>query len=131
MRAKPNGAAVGKLQVLVVDDSADTVASLLLLLKLWGHSGEAAHDGLAALDAARRHRPDVVLLDLGMPGMSGYEVARQLRKEPGLEQVILIAATGHGQADSRRRCREVGFDALLLKPFDPEELRQYLAAGLE
>ena len=125
MPAEPNA----KRRVLVVDDSPDTVASLLLLLKLWGHAGEAAHDGPTALEAARRHRPDVVLLDLALPYLDGFEVARRLRGEAGLEGVTLIAITGHGQAETRRRCREEGFDALLLKPFDPEELQRFLADG--
>jgi CheY-like chemotaxis protein len=113
-----------------VDDSPDTVESFLLLLQLWGHAGKAAHDGPAALEAARTWRPDVVLLDLALPRMDGYEVARRLRSEPGLEKVAILATTGHGQVEHRRRCREAGVDALLLKPFDPEELRRYLTAGV-
>jgi CheY-like chemotaxis protein len=121
----------GPLRVLVVDDTADTVDSFLLLLQLWGYVGVAAYDGPGALDTARRERPDVVLLDLGLPRMDGYAVARQLRQLPGLEGVLLVAITGHGQPETRRLCQEAGFDALLLKPFDLEEVQKLLAASVK
>jgi len=118
------------LRVLLVDDNTDAAESLAMLLRLWGHAVSVTHDGPSALKIARDHRPEVVLLDLGLPGMDGYEVARQLRR-PG--QVgrpggpALWALTGYGQEEDRRRCQEAGFDRHLLKPMDPEALELLLA----
>jgi CheY-like chemotaxis protein len=116
------------LRVLVVDDCADTRDSLRILLRLWGHETAEAADGHAALERAATFRPDVVLLDLAMPGLSGYEVARRLRRVPGLKHVRLIAATGFGQARDLSASRAAGFDHHLVKPFDPVELQRLLAS---
>jgi CheY-like chemotaxis protein len=116
------------LRVLVVDDCTDTRESLRILLRLWGHEPAEAADGPAALELAAAFRPDAVLLDLAMPGMDGYEAARRLRRLPGLEHVLLIAATGHGQAQDRTASRAAGFDHHLVKPFDPVELERLLAS---
>ena len=88
-----------------------------------GHEVRAVHDGPAALAAVEALRPDVVLLDIGMPGMSGYEVARRLRERPGGAALRLVALTGWGAEDDRRRTREAGFDHHLVKPVAPAELR--------
>ena len=113
------------LRVLVVDDDPDTVASLRSLLKAWGYESWSALDGQAALDAAEVWPPDVVLLDLAMPGMSGYEVARQLRQSSP-DRLFLVCLSGYGTEADRRRSREAGFDYHLLKPTDPKELHRLL-----
>jgi CheY-like chemotaxis protein len=84
-----------------------------------------AHDGPAALAAAQADPPDVMILDLGMPGMDGYEVARRLREQPGTKDTLLVALTGWAQEEDRRRCYEAGFDGHLPKPVEPDALRQF------
>jgi CheY-like chemotaxis protein len=113
------------LHVLVVDDD-DTTGSTSLLLRSCGHKVRTAADGRAALRAALADPPDVVLLDLGLPGMSGYEVARRLRAWGGARQPFLIAITGFGNAMRCADARESGIDLWLLKPTDPEQLLQLL-----
>jgi PAS domain S-box-containing protein len=115
-------------RVLVVDDHRDAADSLAMLLRLKGHSVRLAYDGPAALVAAIEFDPDLILLDLGMPGMDGYEVARRLRQTPGFERRTLAALTGWGQEGDRRRTRAVGFDRHLVKPVDPAELSALLAS---
>jgi DNA-binding response OmpR family regulator len=110
-----------------VDDSKDAANSLAVLVQTWGHQARVAHDGSVALEIAREFRPEVVLLDLGLPGMSGFEMAERLRKEPGLEKSFLVALTGYGTEDDRRRTFEAGFDAHLVKPADLDELQTLLA----
>jgi signal transduction histidine kinase/ActR/RegA family two-component response regulator len=123
---RPNS---GARRLLVVDDNIDGAESLALLLRLEGHEVRTAYDGPSALQAAVVHRPEVVLLDIGLPqGMDGYEVARRLRRQEGLEGVLLVAVTGYGQDEDRRRSREAGFDAHLVKPVELEEIRLQLAA---
>jgi PAS domain S-box-containing protein len=114
--------------ILVIDDNRDAADCLGLLLHELGHEVRVAHDGLSALAAAGTCRPAVVFLDLGMPGMDGYEVARTLRARPGLEGVVLIALTGWGQEEARRRSRAAGFDHHLLKPVDVTALQALLAS---
>jgi len=118
-RARP---AARKHHVLIVDDNRDAASSLAILLELDGHRTIVAHDGPAALEAAEQHRPDVVLLDIGLPGMNGYEVGRHIRRQPWGRAITLIALTGWGQAEDRRRSHEAGFDAHLVKPVDPPAL---------
>jgi CheY-like chemotaxis protein/two-component sensor histidine kinase len=113
-------------RVLIVDDNVDSAESLAMLLNLTGHSVRTAHDGPSAIEAAREHRPDVVLLDIGLPRMDGYEVARRLRQEPDMPAVLLIAMTGYGQEEDRRKTREAGFDFHLVKPVDADELTRVL-----
>jgi PAS domain S-box-containing protein len=115
-------------RVLVVDDNRDAADSLALLLRLQGHEVRVAHDGPSALELAGSFRPALVFLDLGMPGMDGYEVARRLRKRPGLEKVVLAALTGWGQQEDRHRTAEAGFDRHLVKPPEPKELENLLAS---
>src|SRR5262249_33866753 len=95
-------------RILVVDDNADAADGLSYFLAMSGHEVRTAYDGREALAAARAYRPEAVLLDIGMPGMDGYEVARRLRQEPGLERALLVALTGYGQEEDRRRSREAG-----------------------
>jgi PAS domain S-box-containing protein len=116
-------------RVLVVDDNVDAADSLALLLRLAGHDVRVAHDGPSALEAARAERPDAVFLDLGMPGMDGYEVARRLRQESGLDGVRLVALTGWGQDEDRRRTQEAGFDQHLVKPAGLAAVQAVLAEG--
>ena len=116
-------------RILVVDDSSDARTSLRVLLELWGHDVREAADGRTALDVARAFRPEVVLLDLGMPLLDGYQVARRLRKTPGLEGMLLIAATAYAQPLDVVSTREAGFDHHLGKPFDLD-LLQRLIDGL-
>jgi CheY-like chemotaxis protein len=113
--------------VLLVDDNEDAAEALAMLLRQAGHEVLTAHEGAAALDATLAFRPEVVLLDIGLPGLDGYEVARRLRGEPGLEGVLLVALTGFGQDEDRRRALEAGFDAHLTKPADVAALTAVLA----
>jgi PAS domain S-box-containing protein len=115
-------------RVLVVDDNADAAASLRMALELRGHDARAVFNGPAALDALAEFDAEVVLLDLGMPGMDGFEVARRIRELPGGRDVLLVALTGWGQDDDRRRTAEAGFDEHLTKPIDTERLAALLAS---
>ena len=124
----PSPAAAPRRRILVVDDNVDAAETLAMLLRLSGHHVRVAHDGPAALEAARSLPPEVVLLDIGMPGMDGYEVARRLRQLPGLAGAVLVALTGWGQEQDRRRSKEAGFDHHLTKPADPLALRELFAA---
>ncbi|HEY1376236.1 MAG TPA: ATP-binding protein [Gemmataceae bacterium] len=110
------------LKVLVVDDNVDAARMAGLLLKLWGHDARTAHDGPAALAVADTFRPDVVLLDIGLPGLNGYEVADRLRAVPGLAGVRLVAVTGYGHEEDRRRSAAAGFAGHLVKPVEPAAL---------
>ena len=114
-------------RILVVDDNVDAATSLARLLsRLMGQEVRVAHDGPAALEVAGAFRPELVLLDIGMPGMDGHEVARRLRGRPEFERTMLVALTGWGQEADRRRSREAGFDHHLVKPVDPGALRELL-----
>jgi PAS domain S-box-containing protein len=117
----------GSRRVLVVDDNHDSAESMAILLEIWGHEVRTTYDGPAALALAAEYRPDVVLLDIGLPGMSGYEVAKRLRELPDLAGAILIAVTGYGQHSDRERSRAAGFDHHLLKPVEPARLQELLA----
>jgi PAS domain S-box-containing protein len=113
-------------RILVVDDNADAGESLAMFLRLQGHVVRVTMDGQSALDAALREPPQVAFLDIGMPGMDGYELARRLRQQPALESVMLVALTGWGQEEDRRRTQEAGFDFHLTKPAEPEVLDRLL-----
>jgi two-component system OmpR family response regulator len=115
------------LRVLVVEDHADTADSLALLLTLFGHEVRVARDGPTALEMARAFPPDVVLLDIGLPGIDGWQVAERLRQQSGQKRPLLIAVTGYGQDADHRRSQEAGIDLHLLKPVDPDQLRRLLA----
>jgi PAS domain S-box-containing protein len=122
-----SGAAAAPRRILVVDDNPDAVESLALLLQIAGHQVHKACDGEAAIALAQQVRPEVVLLDLGMPTVSGYEVAQRIREQPWGKQTFLVALSGWGQAEERVRTREAGFDAHLVKPVAPEALNKLLA----
>ncbi|MDR3619427.1 MAG: response regulator [Paludisphaera borealis] len=108
-------------RILVVDDNADTAAGMARLLKLLGHDVAVAQDGPTAVEAARSHRPDVVLLDIGLPGMDGHQVARALRNE-GFANAVIVAVSGYGQEDDVRRSQAAGFNHHLVKPVDFDSL---------
>jgi two-component system, chemotaxis family, CheB/CheR fusion protein len=115
-----------RLLVLLVDDNSDCAESLALAVRLWGHEAVVAYDGPSALEAARARAPDVVLLDIAMPEIDGYELARRLRHLAGMEKALLVAISGHGQEADVQRCKEAGIDCHFLKPVDPEQLKQVL-----
>ena len=117
----------GCLRILVVDDNKDAVQSMAMLLEVSGNDVRLAHEGKQALELAQQFKPHVVLLDIGLPGMDGYEVARRLRQQPPLQRSLLIALTGYGQPEDRKRSRAAGFDYHLVKPVDPTELEELLA----
>lgn len=114
-------------RVLVVDDNVDNTAALARLLKLLGHNVRVAYDGAEAIAVAREHRPEVVLLDIGLPDVDGYEVARTLRKDPCCAEALIVAISGYGQPEDRRRSKEAGFDAHLVKPVDYDALMTLFA----
>jgi PAS domain S-box-containing protein len=126
--AKPAGAA---LRVLVVDDNLDAANVLKLLVEEAGHLVRMAHTGPTALAAALDFRPDVMLLDIGLPELDGFEVAKRIRQEPLLHDIVLVAVTGYRPAEDRQRMQEAGFDHYLVKPADFEKLRQVLAEVAE
>jgi CheY-like chemotaxis protein len=131
-RATPEeeaAAGAGPLRVLVVDDNLDAAESLVALLEVLGHTTAVAHDGMQGLEAAREFVPDLVFLDIGLPGMSGYEVARAIRRTAALREVVLIALTGWGAQSDQQQSHEAGFDQHLTKPVSLEALEQALAAA--
>ena len=119
------------LKVLVVDDNVDTVLGFSMLLKASGHDVRTAHDGLSAVETAIAYRPNVVLLDIGLPGLNGYEVAKRLRQHPDLKNTVLIALTGYGQDTDRQASQQAGFDHHLVKPARFDQLKKILATVLE
>jgi PAS domain S-box-containing protein len=106
-------------RILVVDDNVDAAQSVARLLQRWGHDVQTAFNGPNAIERAQAFRPQIVLLDIGMPGMSGYDVAKRLRAQPEFEGLVITALTGYGQAEDRRRSKEAGFNHHLTKPPDP------------
>jgi signal transduction histidine kinase len=124
----PSEAAQPALRILVVDDNQDSAISMTLLLELQGHEVHVAHAGPAALRVASDKKPDVILLDIGMPGMNGYEVAKQLRAQHEFADTLLVAITGYGRASDVKQTQSAGFDYHLVKPVDYEELQAVLAS---
>jgi CheY-like chemotaxis protein len=119
-------AAHRRSRVLVVDDNRDSADTLAALLEAWGHDVRTLYDGPSAIAAVAEFKPNVVLLDIGLPKMNGYEVAAQLRQLANRRPLILVAFTGYGQDEDRRRVREAGFDYHLVKPLEPAELEKIL-----
>jgi CheY-like chemotaxis protein len=117
-------------RILVVDDNRDGADSLAMMLGVMGHDARTAYDGQQALEAAAAFRPDVLLLDIGLPKLNGYEVARRVRGQPWGTEVVLIAQTGWGQEEARCRSKEAGFNFHLVKPVDPAALQKLLAGLL-
>ena len=122
----PQPVAEAALRILVVDDNQDSAISMTLLLELQGHEVHVAHGGATAIQLAADKRPDVILLDIGMPGMNGYEVARHLRAQPEFADTLLVAITGYGRAADMKQTRAAGFDHHLVKPVDYEKLQAVL-----
>jgi PAS domain S-box-containing protein len=120
------GTAAGR-RILVVDDNRDSAESLAMLLRLLGNDVRTAHDGRLALEVAAAYRPDVVLLDIGLPGLDGFEVCRRLRGQYRDYQPLIVAMTGYGQEEDRRRSEEAGFSAHMVKPVDLEALQELLS----
>ncbi len=117
-----------RLRILVVDDNEDAAASLTRMLELMGHEVHIAFDGVECIREAGRFHPEIVFLDIGMPRLNGYDTAKRLRGEPGSREILLVAVTGWGQDEDRRRAREAGFDHHLVKPVDFDALSAILAA---
>jgi CheY-like chemotaxis protein len=114
------------LRILVVEDCDDCAVTMAMLLRFFGHDVQIARNGTEALEAVSADKPDVVLLDIGLPGMNGYEVARRLRETRTIKTPWIIAVTGYGQAADRQRSAEVGIDLHLLKPIDVHRLEAIL-----
>ncbi len=119
------------LRILVVDDNVDTVLSFSMLLQESGNEVRTAHDGPTAIKVAMEYVPDVILLDIGLPGLNGYEVAKQIRKQPTLKHVVLVALTGYGQESDRQASMDAGFNHHLIKPARLAQVRQILASVAE
>src|SRR5262249_24643888 len=115
-------------RILVVDDNQDQAQSLGILLELLGHDVKTAYDGHSAVAIAKEFVPDVALVDIGLPGLNGFDVARRIREQPGLEKIVLIAQTGWGQEEDRRRTHEAGFDRHLVKPVEISAVQEILAS---
>jgi CheY-like chemotaxis protein len=113
-------------RILVVDDNESVRDGLAILLQAWGCETQVAHDGPTAVRLAKECQPEVVLMDIQLPGLDGYQVAEQLRQEPALQDTVLVALTGNGADDDRRRSEQAGFKAHLVKPVGPEVLREVL-----
>ena len=120
------GEGTSKHRLLVVDDNRDAAESMSMLLEMWGHDVAFAYDGPSALETAQQWQPEAVFLDIGLPGMDGYEVAARLRELPQAKGAVLIAITGYGQEDDRVRSRQVGIDHHLIKPVAPDALRNLI-----
>jgi len=125
--AKPAPTAIGSRRVLVVDDSTDAADSLAMLLELEGHDVSTAYSAAAALEKAERLQPEIAFIDIGLPQMDGYEVARRLRANERCRAIRLVALTGYGQPGDRDEARRAGFDHHLLKPADLESVDAILA----
>ena len=115
----------------MVDDNVDTVTTLSMLVQESGHEVRTAYDGSSVLELALDYRPNVVLLDIGLPGLNGFEVAKRLRQQPTLKNIVLIAMTGYGQESDRKRSQEAGFDHHLVKPGDFGKVLQILTTVSE
>jgi CheY-like chemotaxis protein len=114
-------------RVLVVDDNVDGLRIVTIMLRSWGHIVETCHESDLAVTVALNFLPEIVMLDLGMPRVSGLEVAKMMKNTPGLENVRLIAVTGYGQTEDFKQTRQAGFEHHLVKPIDFEVLRHVLA----
>jgi CheY-like chemotaxis protein len=116
-------------RVLIVDDNADALASLSMLIRTLGNETFSAQDGIEAVESAGNLRPDVILMDLGMPRINGYEAARRIREQPWGRDVLMVATTGWGKEEDRRRSSDAGFDCHLVKPIEVSAVRDLLASA--
>jgi CheY-like chemotaxis protein len=126
LRPRPSRPGTRTVRVLVADPHADTVESMAWLLRLWGHDVRCARSGPETLEAALAYRPDVILMELGLPAVGGCEVARRLRRGGALPQTLLVAVTGYGEERYRLLALDAGFDLHLVKPACPDVLRRLL-----
>jgi CheY-like chemotaxis protein len=124
--AVDTSASRSRRRILIVDDNEDGAESLALLLRVSGHETHTVHDGLEALAAVERLQPDVVLLDIGLPGLNGYEVCRRIRQQPWGRDLVLVALTGWGQQEDRERSKAAGFTTHMVKPVDPDRIMTLL-----
>lgn len=115
-----------RFRILVVDDNPDSAMSMAMLLSMMGHETRTAHDGEAAVAAAEEFRPRVILLDIGLPKLNGYEVAQRIRQEKWGESMFLVAVTGWGQDEDRQRAEDVGMNLHMVKPVEPAALDRVL-----
>jgi CheY-like chemotaxis protein len=122
----PSAATAPGKQVMIVDDNRDAADSLQMLFEVYGYQAACAYDGASALAAVRASTPDIVVMDLGMPGMDGYQTARAMRALPGGDAIVLIALTGWGHEDAREKTGAAGFDHHIVKPVNFETLRSWL-----
>lgn len=120
--------AISRRRIVIADDNDDSAQSFAMLLSFSGHEVRIAHDGAEALSVVREFRPDFAFLDIGMPGLTGYEVAQAVRAESWGQGIKLIAVTGWGQAEDRNRAHSAGFDRHMVKPIDPDEIDRLLDA---
>ena len=126
--ASATGPVTAKRRILVVDDNLDAAESLATLLNIIGHETRMAHDGIEAVEQAEAFKPDVVFLDIGMPTIDGHETARRIRRQPWGKDMVLVALTGWGQTEDRRRSKEAGFDHHLVKPADPTVVEKLISS---
>jgi CheY-like chemotaxis protein len=116
----------GGRRILVADDDQDSAESLAMLFQMMGHDVRSALNGLEALDVAANFQPDLIVLDIGMPGLDGYEVCRRLRQQPWARAVVIAALTGWTRDEDKDRSQEAGFDHYLVKPIDPKALTELI-----
>jgi len=118
-------------RILVIDDHRDSAAALGLLLRRYGHDVEVAYDGVSGLESARRFRPTIVICDLELPGMDGYELASEIKRDRSLAPVRVIALSGHDDAEAILRAKEAGFDEHMSKPVEPAKLKRAIGSPHE
>jgi CheY-like chemotaxis protein len=126
MSSVPPSSGATSRRILVVDDSVDGAEAMAMLLRCDGHDAQTAYDGHGAVAKARAFFPEVIFLDIGLPGMDGYEVARELRADPSLSDVVLVALTGWGTDEDLRRTKDAGFDHHFVKPIEVEAVEAML-----
>jgi CheY-like chemotaxis protein len=127
IKPPPNLDSLQPRRILIVDDNLDAARTLSMLLKIGGNETCLAHDGLDAVEQAERFRPEIVLLDIGLPKLNGFDTCRRIREQPGGTEMLLVALTGWGQEEDRRKSKEAGFNAHLIKPVDLPALFKILA----
>jgi len=126
-RLKPQWSSKQAARILVVDDNVDLAHGLAKLLQILGHQVQVAHDGPSGLDKAKQFNPEFILLDIGLPGMDGYQVAAHIRRDERTKDAVIVAISGYGEEEDRRRTKEAGFDHHLVKPIAWEDLIEILS----